>query len=190
MLRRWLASLVLGAALCASCQSLRPGDLLFHVAPQDNAITSVTPGMIDHVALCINRDSVIEAIGTGVVITHIDTVLTREEGHYLRGRIKGVDAKRTLQNARRYLGRPYDRLYLPNDSAIYCSELIQLSAVNHRGEALLETIPMSFHDATGRITDYWRTFYQQQGMSVPEGWPGTNPGELSQRPIVELRPLK
>lgn len=190
MLRRRFVSLILSATLCASCQSLRPGDLLFHVVQENNAITSVTPGMIDHVALCISRDSVIEAVGAGVVVTPIDAVLTREQGYYVRGRIKGIDAGRTLQNARRYLGRPYDRLYLPTDSAIYCSELVQLSAVNRHGEPLLETIPMSFHDATGRITDYWLSFYAQQGMSVPEGWPGTNPGELSQRPIVKLRPLK
>ena len=50
------------------------------------------------------------------------------------------------------------------------------------GKPIFGTIPMSFHDSTGRILDYWTEFYRQRGMAVPEGLPGTNPGELSRRP--------
>lgn len=46
---------------------------------------------------------------------------------------------------------------------------------------------MSFHDESGHITAYWRNFYQQYHMEVPEGQPGTNPNEMILRP--ELRSL-
>ena len=50
MARRWFANLSC-VVLLASCQSLSTGDLLFHVVEKGNAITDVTPGMIDHVAI-------------------------------------------------------------------------------------------------------------------------------------------
>ena len=68
---------VFAAILLASCMSPwppRPADLLFHVAATENAITAVTPGMIDHVAIMISADSVIEAVGKGVVTTPLDSL--------------------------------------------------------------------------------------------------------------------
>ena len=168
------------------CSPLHTGDLLFHIVSQGNAITDVTPGMIDHVAIVMSRDSVIEAVGKGVKTTPIDS-LRQQDGYYLMARVKGADSKQSLRNALQYLGRPYDRLYLPNNDAIYCSELVQLSFVDKHGKRLFSPIPMSFHDATGRITDYWRQFYAKHQLEVPEGEPGTNPGELSQRTNVKFR---
>lgn len=177
-------------ALClayTSCQTQRlsTADLLFHVTPQSNAITDVTPGMIDHVAIVLHTDSVIEAVGRGVVITPIDS-LRQQPGYYLVGRVKGVHRPASIAHARTYLGRPYDYLYLSDNEAIYCSELVQFSFVDKQGRRLFTPIPMSFHDATGQITDYWLNFYKERGMDVPEGQPGTNPGELSQRPQIRI----
>ena len=168
------------------CSLLHTGDLLFHVVSQGNAITDVTPGMIDHVAIVMSPDSVIEAVGKGVKTTPIDS-LRQQDGYYLMARVKGADSKQSLRNALQYLGRPYDRLYLPDNDAIYCSELVQLSFVDKHGKRLFSPIPMSFHDATGRITDYWRQFYAKHQLEVPEGEPGTNPGELSQRREIRIK---
>lgn len=164
---------------------LRPGDLLFHITNQNNAITEVTPGMVDHVAIYLGGDSILEAIGCGVVITPFDS-LSKRSGYQLIGRVKRVDAKRSITNALNYVGRPYDWLYLPDNEAIYCSELVQLSYVDHQGKQLFSTIPMSFHDNSGQITDYWTAFYAKHQMDVPEGKPGTNPGEMSRHPTVDI----
>lgn len=189
MARRWSIRLLtagIGLAV-SSCQSysLRQGDLLFHVAPQGNAITAVTADMLDHVAIALSKDSVIEAVDRGVVITPLDS-LRRQPGYYIIGRVRQADRRQSVENARRYLGRAYDHVFLATNSDIYCSELVQLSYVDKHGQPLFTTIPMSFHDATGHITDYWRTFYARRGMDVPEGQPGTNPAELSKRPVVRL----
>ena len=172
--------------LLASCQSLSTGDLLFHVVEKGNAITDVTPGMIDHVAIVLSKDSVIEAVGSGVKTTPLDS-LRQQKGYYIIGRLHRADPTLSIANARRYLGRPYDRLYLPDNDAIYCSELVLFSMVDKEGHRLLSPIPMSFHDASGRITPYWQQFYKEQGMEVPEGWPGSNPGELSKRSEVRIK---
>ena len=55
MAGKWLANL--SVLLLTSCSSsLHVGDLLFHVVEKGNAITDVTPGMIDHVAIVISKD--------------------------------------------------------------------------------------------------------------------------------------
>ena len=84
------------------------------------------------------------------------------------------------------VGKPYDDLYLPGDSAVYCSELVQMNYVTPAGQAVFGTIPMSFHDSTGRVLDEWVDFYSRRGMAVPEGAHGTNPGELSRRDEVTI----
>ena len=61
-----------------------------------------------------------------------------------------------------------------------------MSYVFEDGSRVFETVPMSFHDSSGQITDYWIDFYSSRGMAVPEGEPGTNPGELSRRPMVTI----
>ena len=171
--------------ISAAAQHLKPGDLLFHVPAAANHITDVTPAMIDHVAIVLSEDSVIEAKHRGVVTTPIDS-LRRQEGYYIIGRVRRADRIRSLANARRYLGRKYDFVFLPDNEDIYCSELVQLSFVDKKGRPLFTTIPMSFHDSTGRITDYWTQFYARRGMTVPEGQPGTNPAELSRRKAVKI----
>lgn len=168
-----------------SCQTYRTGDLLFHVASKGNAITDVTPGMIDHVAIVVEKDSVIEAVSHGVKTTPIDS-LRQQEGYYLIGKVIGADRKASVAQARQYIGRGYDRLYLKDNEDIYCSELVQFSFVDAQGKPIFSPIPMSFHDDTGNITDYWKEFYKKQGLEVPEGQPGTNPSELSQRENVKI----
>ena len=145
--------------------------------------------MIDHVAIAVSKDSVIEAIGRGVVITPIKDIM-QQPGHYLVARVRNADCKQSVSNARSYLGCSYDSLFLPDNEAIYCSELVQLSYVDKKGDQLFEPIPMSFHDYTGAITPYWRDFYSRQGLKVPEGEPGTNPSELSRRPQIVFRSSK
>ena len=180
---------ILFLAVCClammSCQTYRTGDLLFHVASKGNAITDVTPGMIDHVAIVVEKDSVIEAVSHGVKTTPIDS-LRQQEGYFLIGKVIGADRKASVAQARQYIGRSYDRLYLKDNEDIYCSELVQFSFVDAQGKPIFSPIPMSFHDDTGNITDYWKEFYKKQGLEVPEGQPGTNPSELSQRENVKI----
>lgn len=177
-------------------QQLHEGDLLFACSDSANAITAVTSGIdelpIDHVGIVhrIGGENgplyVIEAVKPVVCLTPIDTFLCHN-GAVIVGRVNvDLDLRRSVKSCLLMVGRPYDDLYLPGDSALYCSELVQRCFVNSDGELVFNTIPMSFHDATGQVTDYWKAFYSSRGMAVPEGEPGTNPGELSRRPQVTV----
>lgn len=225
-----LGVLVFGVVGCSgsiAISDLRSGDLLFVVNGQGNNITDVTDGVdglgIDHVAVFSDGD-VIEAIPKyGVVENPLDSFLVRlSDGEsVLVGRIEGLDVEESVANARKFLGRPYDDIFMPSDSAIYCSELVQKSFVfkdgqkerdhNVKGIAVeatmacddvkdmnpkvtgceakhfvFGTIPMSFHDSTGNVTEFWTKFYSARGLAVPEGEPGTNPGQLSRDPNVKI----
>lgn len=180
--------------------TLRGADLLFVVHPVGNAITSVTQGAdglpIDHVAI-FDDGRVLEAVpGYGVRQVEADSFfLWHRDGQgrslLLRGRVRhGLDLRQTLLLARGYLGMPYDSLYSSTDAAIYCSELVQKSYVDRRGQRLFPEIPMEFRDSTGQIPQYFVDFYRRRGLPVPEGEPGTNPGQLSRHPLLRLRPVQ
>ena len=179
-----------------SVKDLREGDLLFCCTDTANAITAVTSGVedlpIDHVAVFHRIGGVegipyvIEAVKPAVRLTPIDIFLCNNH-HVVVGRVKvDFDLPQSVRRCLAMVGKPYDDLYLPGDSAIYCSELVQLNFRSVSNQPVFEPVPMSFHDITGRVTDYWREFYAQRGMTVPEGAPGTNPGELSRRQEVNI----
>ena len=93
-----------------------------------------------------------------------------------------------VRRALEHLGKPYDDLYMIDTQEIYCSELVQQSYVNGKGQRLFPLINMSFHDSNGNILDYWREHYAKHGMAVPEGALGTNPAQIASDPAVEILP--
>ena len=170
--------------------------MLFCCSDSANAITQVTSGVedlpIDHVGIVhrIGGDVgplfVIEAVKPQVCLTPIDTFLVNNT-HIIVGRVNvAMDVFGSIRRCLAMVGKPYDDLYLPGDSAVYCSELVQMNFVNTDGGLIFDPVPMSFHDDSGQVTDYWKDFYSRRGMTVPEGAPGSNPGELSRRPQVTI----
>ena len=184
-----LPAILLLTACCTACQTLHRGDLLFHLPADSNHITAVTQGNADHVAIALGGDSVLEAIpGEGVVVSRLSTVLRRESGSYVRGIVKDIDTERSISNACRFIGRPYDSVFSSTTEAIYCSELVQQSFVDKSGKLVFKPIAMSFHDSSGHITKYWQDFYASQGLDVPEGQEGSNPSDLMRK--TKIKKLK
>lgn len=175
---------------------MQHGDLLFNVVPPHgsglaSAIADVTCDssqlQISHVAIvCREGDEVFALEATskrGVVLTPIDSFMSHADvtpdgkPYVVLARLNDTTGvAKSVERAKRYLGKPYDTLYMPDDSAIYCSELVQLSYLRADGSPIFEQIPMSFHDETGRVTDFWTEHYKRYNLPVPEGEPGTNPG--------------
>lgn len=193
----WLTLLL--SAVCVSAQrlegvglgSLCEGDLLFCAQEKGNNITDVTQGVggmkIDHVAIFHRqggRTFALEAIHSGVGLTPTDSFMARREV-VLAARLRDtLGVARSVERALGFIGRPYDFNFMPDDSAFYCSELVQKCYRDSRGELVFKPIPMSFHDKSGRITPYWHDYYARQGLQVPEGEPGSNPGDLSRSAAI------
>lgn len=187
--------------------ALQHGDLLFCVASPSRdgiaqAIVSVTEGInlqrVSHVAIVCQEPNgemyALEASGKhGVWLNPINSFFVHcdhtAEGHpmVLLGRLKDTTTVTScVEKAKTYLGRPYDYQYMPSDSALYCSELVQLSYFDSAGEAIFPQVPMSFHDRNGQILPFWTTYYQQWNMAVPEGESGTNPGGISRSDKITI----
>ena len=175
---------------CRQANDVLDGDLLFCIADEDNEITDVTQGIdgmkIEHVGIYYNK-SVIEATKSkGVCVTPIDSFIRHNGRRVIVGRVESADIRLSIENVLKYKGLPYDTLFMPDDRAMYCSELVQKSYVRSDSTLIFSPIPMSFHDDSGNITPFWTDFYKQRGMEVPEGMPGSNPGELSRRESVRI----
>ena len=200
---RILCVLFIGCLASSAClaQTLRTmltselaeGDLLFCASSQGNRITEVTEGFggmqIDHVAIVhrkAGRVYALEAIHRGVCLTPIDSLLLRRDA-VIGARLRDTTGvAQSVQRALTFLGRPYDFNFMPDDSAFYCSELVQKCYRYLNGQLVFLPIPMSFHDKTGMITPYWKDYYARQGLRVPEGEPGSNPGDLSRSKAVMI----
>ena len=175
-------------------QQLQEGDLLFCISAQGNHITQVTQGVddlaIDHVGMvhfCKDSVFVLEAIHQGVVLTPIDSFLVRRDSLVIATRLKDtIGVASSVQRALQYLGRPYDFMFMPSDDEFYCSELVQKNYLDADGQLIFEPIPMSFHDKTGKVTQFWKDYYARKGFQVPEGCPGSNPGDLSRSPKLRF----
>ena len=139
---RILCVLFIGCLASSAClaQTLRTmltselaeGDLLFCASSQGNRITEVTEGFggmqIDHVAIVhrkAGRVYALEAIHRGVCLTPIDSLLLRRDA-VIGARLRDTTGvAQSVQRALTFLGRPYDFNFMPDDSAFYCSELVQ-----------------------------------------------------------------
>ncbi len=174
---------------------LKEGDLLFYYSQRDNPITDVTKGIdgkkISHVAIFHRKGKsayALEATHRGVVLTPVDSISKhRKEIHILVGRLKDTtNVAASVKEAMKYLGKPYDFYFDAGDSALYCSELVQLTYRNKSGKLIFSPIPMSFHNDKGEIIEYWKRYYAKVGRKVPEGEAGSNPGELSQSKAIDI----
>ena len=191
--------LLLACALSVDAQQqVLEGDLLFAYsstsgkAISDATVHDSTALPIYHVAIAmwVNGNLyALEAIDEGVVLTPFNkfSERTMSKGGMLVGRLRdrsGID--QSVSNALEHLGKPYDNLFKNDAQEIYCSELVQLSYVNSKGEPLFPLINMSFHDSDGNILEFWRKHYASHGMEVPEGAPGPNPAQIASNPAVEI----
>ena len=44
---------------------------------------------------------------------------------------------------------------------------------------IFDIVPMKFGDCEKEVSDYWKKYYEELGVPVPVGQPGTNPGQLA-----------
>lgn len=203
----WSVLLAAAILLTAGCggkngKTLRNGDLVFVGLPTgyatdtttlDAAISSATgkEGALSliHVAIAeVRADSVwiIDATPARGVDRHpLDTFLrdfTLPDGHLpelVVKRVKGVDADEAVKRAKAFCGRAYDLRFLPDNVELYCSELVQACYLDPSGNPLFDSQPMNWLAPDGTTPPYWKRHFEEQGMDIPQGVPGTNPQEIA-----------
>lgn len=173
---------------------LRPGDLFFYrdTAGMGAAVREST-GEYTHVAL-------VESVGDTVWIIDATQKYGVSRRPFLRKRndmrpypdiyrvehgCYNIDS--VLSRARSFVRQPYDNAFLPNNGALYCSELIYevfLDDCSAKGRHLFEAKPMNWRDKEGKLPEYWQKHFEALGMPVPERVPGTNPTDMSRSPLL------
>ncbi len=180
----------------SSLFDLRPGDLLFfsEEGAMGNAIKAST-GEYTHVALVESVDDTVWIIDATQKHGVSRRPLTIKYGSsdfpdVYRFKYGCFSIDYVLARARSFIGQPYDNAFLPDNGALYCSELIYevfLNDCSDKGKHLIEAKPMNWRDKNGNLPQYWQEHFKKLGMPVPEGVMGTNPTDLSRSP--QLRRL-
>jgi hypothetical protein len=185
---------------------LENGDLLF----QDQvcrflceAIKSVTPGYqnadVTHIGIYQkvgSQEFVIEAVPPEVTITPLAEFLGRSTDAVerpsvfvgrLREEYRGL-IPAAIEKALDLRGKPYDLLFLSDDDAYYCSELVvDAFKFANDSEEFFQELPMTFIDReTGKVHANWEKYYKRYGMAIPVGELGSSPGEISMSPKIEI----
>ena len=203
-----IALLALMAACTPKQQDLRTGDIVFIGIPNDyslgedsmdGAIAASTgsDGLnLIHVAIAeVAEDGtyIIDAtLKYGVDRHPIDTTykqFTLKDGSqpvYIVKRMKDARlAMQWVERAKTFCGQPYDQAFLPDNGAMYCSELVRESYLGKDGGYLFEEKPMNWKNEKGEIPVYWTQLFALLGMDVPQGVPGTNPQDMSVSPLLK-----
>ncbi|MEG0789458.1 MAG: YiiX/YebB-like N1pC/P60 family cysteine hydrolase [Alistipes sp.] len=195
------------ALIVVSCAhntySVETGDLLFQVNKSSNlanAITAVTSSRdnlnFSHVAIVVvekNNCYALEAASEeGVRLTPLSDFLrssAKIEGRpaVMVARLRAnAPIRAAVERAKEYLNQPYDWSYLPHNGKMYCSELVYESYRDSLGNPLFTARPMTFRNAHGETAAFWVAHFASLGEPIPEGVMGTNPGDLSKEPTLEV----
>lgn len=180
------------------------GDFLFtQIGTDQNAISAVTDGyrgaLVNHMGIVLKNNRgvfVLEAYSPEVRVTQVDVFLRRSNDfsgspRYILARLLST-FRSLIPSAVSYglsqRAIPYDDLYLTDGTALYCSELVvdMFKAANEEKPFFVER-PMSFRDkTTGQVLPAWTEYYAKFGMAVPDGAPGSNPGDISKDPRLQI----
>jgi len=179
---------------------LRNGDIVFQYIPCGDlciAIAETTPCAREHpfnhcgiIVKAGDSVSVLEAIGKNVHATPLSVFLKRDTATQLFvGRPRkntGVDPDAAVRKAGSLAGKPYDDVFLPGDSALYCSELV-FESYQREGRPVFALVPMTFKSPrSGQTFPAWTEYYRGLNRSIPEGLPGINPCAIANDPVIRL----
>lgn len=211
-MKRIVILIALAAIFAGCCKSgIKTGDLLFVGIPGDytldesemdgaiSAATGATDLNLIHVAILeVGKDTtwIIDAtIKHGVDRHPLDTMFkdfTLKDGSqptYIVKRLKhSKKAAQYVENAKKFLGLPYDVAFLPDNGALYCSELVRESYRTPEGGYIFDEKPMNFKNANNEFPVYWQQLFALIGQEIPQDVPGTNPQDMSGAPVLKTVP--
>ena len=155
-------------------QDLQNGDLLFTVGKSDMAAAIRTAtGSYSHVGIFFDGEIYHATQDKGVIHQPLSQFLEEEDMYHVFA-YPEIDASTAFKEAKSHLGKPYNASFYAESEGFYCSEYIAQIL------PIFETIPMQFGDEENLISNFWQVYYEELGLAVPVGHPGTNPSQLAQ----------
>ena len=155
-------------------QDLQNGDLLFTVGKSDMAAANRTAtGSYSHVGIFFDGEIYHATQDKGVIHQPLSQFLEEEDMYHVFA-YPEIDASTAFKEAKSHLGKPYNASFYAESEGFYCSEYIAQIL------PIFETIPMQFGDEENLISNFWQVYYEDLGLAVPIGQPGTSPSQLAQ----------
>ena len=152
---------------------LENGDLIFVKDSSDigKAIQEST-GNYSHVAIFLDGFIYHATVEGGVLAQSPEDFFEHGKVYdlYHYEQIDGTEVKKRAESL---LGAPYNASFYPDGDGFYCSQFVAEIL------SIFETIPMKFGDDTQEISDFWREYYRELGITVPLNQLGTNPSQLA-----------
>lgn len=206
----WISALAFAGAVSCSpaADKICTGDLLFVGIPMEYNIET---GMASAIADATGNEGEINFIHTAILevdeegeiwiidatLRHgvhrhpLDTLLkdfTLKGGmppHYEVMRLKDNGrAAEYVENAKKFIGEPYDEYFMHGNGRHYCTELVYDSYVNENGP-VFHARPMNFKNPEGEFPVYWEQLFAILGEPIPQDMPGTNPQDMHRESILE-----
>ena len=189
--------LVIAALALVSVQALayqpRTGDIVFHTSTsaQSAAIQAATHSVYSHVGVVVHEKGhpmVLEAVEP-VKLTPLQKWLDRGQGgRYVIKRMKQGLAAATLarmeQDARRFLGKPYDLTFEWSDDRIYCSELVWKLFKASAGVELAPLTTLRTFDLTVPVVK--AKLKERYANNIPLDEPVVPPSALFDSDLLEI----
>ena len=155
-------------------QDLQNGDLLFTVGQSEMAAAIRTAtGSYSHVGIFFDGEIYNATLEKGVAHQPLSQLLEEGDMYHVFA-YPEIDAASVFKEAKSHLGKPYNASFCAESEGFYCSEYIAQIL------PIFETIPMQFGDEENLISNFWQVYYEDLGLAVPIGQPGTNPSQLAQ----------
>lgn len=155
-------------------QDLQNGDLLFTVGQSEMAAAIRTAtGSYSHVGIFFDGEVYHATQDKGVTHQPLSQFLEEEDIYHVFA-YPEIDASAAFKEAKSHLGKPYNVSFYAESEGFYCSEYIAQIL------PIFETIPMQFADGENVVSVFWQAYYEDLGVAVPLGKPGTNPSQLAQ----------
>ena len=153
---------------------LENGDLIFVKDDSDigQAIQEST-GHYSHVAIFLDGQVYHATVEGGVLAQSPEEFFERGKVYDLY-RYEKIDCIEVKKRAESLLGAPYNASFYPDGDGFYCSQFVAEIL------PIFETIPMQFADGENAVSTFWQAYYEDLGVAVPLGQPGTNPSQLAQ----------
>lgn len=186
--------------------ALQTGDLVFVAIPADYAVND---SMAEAIAASTSRDTLriihvaiadVDSLGSpwiiDATIAHgvdrhpLDTLfadfaLREGRATYIVKRLsEEYPLEDFVNHAKAFCGQPYDTHFLPDNGALYCSELVRESYRLPDGSILFENAPMNFKDERGEFPPYWIWLFDLLGEPIPQDVPGSNPAAMITSPLL------
>lgn len=195
--------LLFSVSAFAQKTELKNGNLLFiniNCGGMCDAINAVTNGYknndFNHMGLVVtanNKDFfVYEAIGELVVKTPLKDFLAYTKNPVYVGTLKSKHLHlipKAISFCEEQLGVPYDDVFLYDNGKYYCSELIyDAFKFANKNKPFFKLFPMTYKEPkSDNFFPVWVDHFSKQGIEIPEGKPGCNPGGMSLDKKIKLK---